>query len=568
MKLYIFNEIITNGYQPAILDIFSLAAILSGILVIVNKNPIVSILFLIGLFASISSYLIAIGLSFLGLSYLIVYIGAVKKSTKYAALVRIQLYRVFLILIKFYQRIIFIYPSSSSDTKISSIAQHNYSSGLNVKSTIKKNLRFFLRPLNNNKFYSTLPCINLDDENFIRWFVGFSDGEANFSIVYQKDTNGNIIGASFRFVIELHIDDIDALRYIKSKLDIGNNIAEYGNSCKFTVIHKKDIEKLISIFDKYNLNTTKYLDYIDFKKAFLLYHEIIKKDRKLFMDKLVEIKNGMNANRKDFTYPSDHKIVISSYWLLGLIEGEGSFYLDRDKLQPVFILNLTEVQSPVIDKIHEFLVDNLGFDKYSLFKLKNSSVIATFKEKSVNNSKPLVKVKITNTNVILNYFIPFLNAMSFVTKKGKDFNDFKIISTAVYNGCHRNEEIKNSILTLSHSMNNYRLSTNSELVKVLKLPEGLLDKIINATKTLEHLKDGRQVDIITKKEVNRRWTNCVYEIIQNNGEIRLASTLNEAGIILDVDFRTVRKFLNSLHTEGDFAIVKGNKVRRVPVFYN
>ena len=152
MKLYIFNEIITNGYQPAILDIFSLAAILSGILVIVNKNPIVSILFLIGLFASISSYLIAIGLSFLGLSYLIVYIGAVKKSTKYAALVRIQLYRVFLILIKFYQRIIFIYPSSSSDTKISSIAQHNYSSGLNVKSTIKKNLRFFLRPLNNNKF--------------------------------------------------------------------------------------------------------------------------------------------------------------------------------------------------------------------------------------------------------------------------------------------------------------------------------------------------------------------------------------------------------------------------------
>lgn len=36
-----------------------------------------TLLFLIGLFASISSYLIAIGLSFLGLSYLIVYIGAV-----------------------------------------------------------------------------------------------------------------------------------------------------------------------------------------------------------------------------------------------------------------------------------------------------------------------------------------------------------------------------------------------------------------------------------------------------------------------------------------------------------
>lgn len=567
MNLAIFNEIITNGYKPEILDVFSLAAILSGILVIINKNPIVSILFLIGLFASISCYLIAIGLSFLGLSYLIVYIGAVNKCMKYAALVQIQLYKVFLILIKFYVParlwINNIYPSSF-DTKIFSGEApplHKYSSGLKVKSTVCL--------LNNNKFYSTLPNINSEDEKFFWWFVGFSDGESNFSIVYQKDSNGDITGASFRFNIELHIDDIDTLRYIKSKLNIGNNISEYGNSCKFTVIRKKDIEKLISIFDKYNLNTTKYLDYIDFKKAFLLYHEIIKKDRKFFIDKLVEIKNGMNANRKDFTYPSDHKIVISNYWLLGFIEGEGSFYLDRDKFQPVFTLNLSEVQLPVIDKIQEFLVDNLGFDKYSLFKLKNSSVITTFKEKKgTNNSKPLVKVKITNTNVIVNYFIPFLNTMSFVTKKGKDFNDFKIISTAVYNGCHRNEEIKNNILTLSYSMNNYRLSTNSELAKVLKLPEGLLDKIINATKTLEHLKDGRQVDIITKKEVNRRWTNCVYEIINNNGEVSLASTLNEAGLILDVDFRSIRKSLNSLHTDGDFAIIKGNNVRRVPVFYN
>jgi NADH-ubiquinone oxidoreductase chain 6 len=59
------------------LDILSLLAILSGILVIISKNPIVSVLFLIGLFLSISSYLIILGLSFVGLSYLLVYVGAV-----------------------------------------------------------------------------------------------------------------------------------------------------------------------------------------------------------------------------------------------------------------------------------------------------------------------------------------------------------------------------------------------------------------------------------------------------------------------------------------------------------
>ena len=59
------------------MDILSLLAILSGILVIISKNPIVSVLFLIGLFLSISSYLIILGLSFVGLSYLLVYVGAV-----------------------------------------------------------------------------------------------------------------------------------------------------------------------------------------------------------------------------------------------------------------------------------------------------------------------------------------------------------------------------------------------------------------------------------------------------------------------------------------------------------
>jgi NADH-ubiquinone oxidoreductase chain 6 len=38
---------------------------------------VVSVLFLIGLFANISMYLIILGLTFIGLSYLIVYIGAV-----------------------------------------------------------------------------------------------------------------------------------------------------------------------------------------------------------------------------------------------------------------------------------------------------------------------------------------------------------------------------------------------------------------------------------------------------------------------------------------------------------
>lgn len=77
MNLYILNENITNGFQSLTLNFITLTAILCGIFVIVSKNPIVSVLFLIGLFLSISIYLMLLGINFIGLSYLLVYVGAV-----------------------------------------------------------------------------------------------------------------------------------------------------------------------------------------------------------------------------------------------------------------------------------------------------------------------------------------------------------------------------------------------------------------------------------------------------------------------------------------------------------
>lgn len=76
-SIFLLKETMTNGYRGDFLDIISLLAILCGILVIISKNPIVSVLFLIGLFLSIASYLMILGLNFIGLSYLLVYVGAV-----------------------------------------------------------------------------------------------------------------------------------------------------------------------------------------------------------------------------------------------------------------------------------------------------------------------------------------------------------------------------------------------------------------------------------------------------------------------------------------------------------
>src|ERR1700710_2411249 len=76
-NLILLTETYTNGYRAELLDVISLLAIICGIFVIISKNPVVSVLFLIGLFLSISSYLIMLGMNFIGLSYLLVYVGAV-----------------------------------------------------------------------------------------------------------------------------------------------------------------------------------------------------------------------------------------------------------------------------------------------------------------------------------------------------------------------------------------------------------------------------------------------------------------------------------------------------------
>ena len=76
-NLYILNEIITNALSYNFLNVISIMSILCGIFVIISKNPIVSVLFLIGLFLTIASYLMMLGINFIGLSYLLVYVGAV-----------------------------------------------------------------------------------------------------------------------------------------------------------------------------------------------------------------------------------------------------------------------------------------------------------------------------------------------------------------------------------------------------------------------------------------------------------------------------------------------------------
>ena len=163
--------------------------------------------------------------------------------------------------------------------------------------------------LHQNNSIDHLNTVNPKDlDEFYKWFVGFSDAEGMFNIT-QILNKGKVEGFSFRFKIGLHKDDFYALHYIKNKLDMGSIYASKDSQI-FTISKKDDILKLISIFNIYTLNTSKYLDFITFKNAFFLYI-----NRKNLTDELIaqiiELKNDMNYSRENYNMVINHEIIIT-----------------------------------------------------------------------------------------------------------------------------------------------------------------------------------------------------------------------------------------------------------------
>lgn len=76
-NIFLLNDSITNGFRIEFVDTIYLVSVLLGLLTIVSRNPVVSVLFLIGLFVNVAGLLILIGYNFIGLAYILVYVGAV-----------------------------------------------------------------------------------------------------------------------------------------------------------------------------------------------------------------------------------------------------------------------------------------------------------------------------------------------------------------------------------------------------------------------------------------------------------------------------------------------------------
>lgn len=400
------------------------------------------------------------------------------------------------------------------------------------------------------------------NKNFLEWFVGFVDAEGCFKIKPKFRLDKTIVHSFyFEFEIKLHIDDKAVLDYICATLGIGK-VYVRGNTCSWIVGNEQGIRILLDIFRSFPLNGVKHLDFIDFSRAFDLYFNRVGTLSLDLINLILGLKNGMNTGRTNFSMPTNHSPNITANWLLGFIEGDGSFSFNRNPFSPRFNITLTASQKFLLLSIKNFLIHNLCLGFYSRWFLNNTSVIRISDRKAKGGANATVSLDILNLGFLYYIFIPFLAQLHFFSAKQSDFLNFSLITRLLFTGATKSQEILELVIKLTFSMNSYRLSTYKGNDKQ-ELTEEEISKLENAPPLLEYHPNGRIFDKVTGKfYFNAK--NKLFSLTKAGEKEILVTSLSEASAILGVNSSLLSRLLEK--SCGDSFVYNGYTIKRVDVF--
>jgi hypothetical protein len=223
--------------------------------------------------------------------------------------------------------------------------------------------------------------------SFEQWLVGFTDGDGNFSITHQGDK----WGLSYKLAQSRY--NLRILYYIKKELGVGS-VTKDGTKGQLFIRDRKTIESvIIPIFDKYPLLTSKYFDYIRFKKALAILNNVnlnkTAKDLELLRLKNYKIPtNYLSPVWNNASLPLDSinslNNVMSKSWLVGFIEAEGSFYLtSKDSNRIVHGFGLTQ-------KLDKIVLEGIGLmlhikNPVRFKELHNYYILDTTNSRAIEN---------------------------------------------------------------------------------------------------------------------------------------------------------------------------------------
>ena len=281
---------------------------------------------------------------------------------------------------------------------------------------------------------------------FTPWYItGFSDGEGSFQITIQDLKGKGLTGFKpfLEFKITQKNDSVGVLFEIQKFFNCGRICIDNRKSdtMKFVITNVDDlVYKLVPHFDKYQLVTSKYLNYIDFKSALILL-----KNKEHFkyegIQKLKLIKSTMNKARSfedKYNYCLSNKVSLDPSWLQGFIDGEGSFQCEigldkrRNSSKNTINFSLQIKQNShdvaVLNHIKKYLKYGFLKPKYNTENIKVTMSMAFTRKTTV--------IWIRNYKIICKFFDQY----PLYTLKWLDYLDWKRLIRLKESKAHLNRQ--------------------------------------------------------------------------------------------------------------------------------
>jgi len=304
---------------------------------------------------------------------------------------------------------------------------------------------------------SNYPRYNLNNTYYLNpyYITGLVDAEGCFTTSIYKDCRMKT-GWQVKpiFQLNLHKKDLKILEAVQKTWGVGKIYKHGQDSFMYRVSSLKNLRVITNHFDNYPLITQKFADYLLFKQSIDLIQKKLHLTEKGLLT-LVGIKSVLNwglSEKFKETFPNMIQIVrpmvdISEikdvYWLIGFVEGEGSFMViiqeskskkTTDNIGLRFVITQHSKDSVLFDNISNYL----GCGK------------CYFNRNEVN-------LTVSTLSDINNKIIALFNKYPLLGTKKEDYLDFCKVAELIKSKDHLTKQGIENIKRIKSNMNSKRI---------------------------------------------------------------------------------------------------------------
>ena len=372
---------------------------------------------------------------------LVVYLIITLKPIENKSFFRFKLTRISLILSRLLR------PTSKPNPYLNNIPRHFIQRGFGAKHGIIK--RDYSTSLLTKTIVEGKDNPKLELNPF--WLTGFADGESCFYVGIKKSEKVSIgWRITMSFTINLHERDRGVLELISNYLGLGKISQSRDRLVQLRIESIKEIEAVISYFQKYPLITEKSADFALFMEV---YNIIISKQHltETGLRKIVARKASMNNGLSlaltsvfDDVTPVNrplvlNKIIKDPYWLAGFTAAEGCFMINITKLAKGFQVKLIIIISQH-ERDKELLDSFMGYLGCG----------------SVYKNRDTFEYRVSKFSDIEDKIIPFLKNYPLKGVKSLDFDDWCLVAKIMKDKKHLTPEGLEQIKQIKARMNRQR----------------------------------------------------------------------------------------------------------------